>query len=544
MERSPELIAQVLARATGAPLVPGNAVRLLRDAAENYPAWLEAIRGAERYVYFENYIIRDDHVGAVFADALIAKAGDGVPVRVLYDWMGAVGKTSRRFWRRLRDAGVEVRGYNPPHGFRPLGWLHRDHRKMLSVDGRVGFVTGLCVGAEWVGDPERGIAPWRDTGVEVRGPAVAEIDAAFADAWARAGPPLPDGEPRPRDAMRREGDVALRVVATRPGTTGLLRLNQLVAAVVRHRLWITDAYFAGIPSYVQALRAAAGDGVDVRLLVPGATDLPLLSPLSRAGYRPLLEAGVRVFEWKGPMLHAKTAVADGRWARVGSSNLNIASWIGNLELDVLVEDAAFARAMERMYEQDLESATELVLPARRRRAGLSGRVNLGPRTEESVERETGTAAHEATGGAGTGGRRPRPRAGASAGRAAAGALRVGHAVGAAIGERRVLVSSEARLLGVLGVALLLLAVVVVLWPRVLMLLAAGLLLWGGSALLARARALRAESGAATSSRSSPPSRPSSPSQSTPPSHPAPPSRSSPQMEEEDHPADVGTEHDQ
>src|SRR5690606_22830380 len=276
----------------------------------------------------------------------------------------------------------------------------------------------------------------------------------------------------------------------------------------------------------------------------GATDLPLLSPLSRAGYRPLLEAGVRVFEWKGPMLHAKTAVADGRWARVGSSNLNIASWIGNLELDVLVEDAAFARAMERMYEQDLENATELVLPARRRRAGLSGRVNLGPRTEESVERETGTAAHEATGGAGTGGRRPRPRAGASAGRAAAGALRVGHAVGAAIGERRVLVSSEARLLGVLGVALLLLAVVVVLWPRVLMLLAAGLLLWGGSALLARARALRAESGAATSSRSSPPSRPSSPSQSTPPSHPAPPSRSSPQMEEEDHPADVGTEHDQ
>ena len=117
----------------------------------------------------------------------------------------------------------------------------------------------------------------------------------------------------------------------------------MIAAMARRTLWLTDAYFVGIAPYVQALRAAALDGVDVRLLVPGASDIPVISPLSRSGYRPLLEAGIRVFEWNGPMLHAKTAVADCRWARVGSSNLNIASWISNYELDMAIEDEDFAR---------------------------------------------------------------------------------------------------------------------------------------------------------------------------------------------------------
>ncbi len=142
-------------------------------------------------------------------------------------------------------------------------------------------------------------------------------------------------------------------------------------------LWLTDAYFAGVAPYVQALRAAARDGVDVRLLVPGASDIPVLRPLSQAGFRPLLEAGIRVFEWKGPMLHAKTAVADGRWARVGSSNLNIASWIGNYELDAVVENEAFAGEMEEMYLADLQNATEIVLEPRRRRRSAPDAVGTG-----------------------------------------------------------------------------------------------------------------------------------------------------------------------
>jgi cardiolipin synthase len=193
-----------------------------------------------------------------------------------------------------------------------------------------------------------------------------DVERAFAQLWAAIGAPIPVEELASREAIESAGDVSLRIVANAPGTTGIFRLDQLIAAAARRTLWLTDAYFAGVPPYVQALRAAALDGVDVRLLVPGASDVPILRPLSQAGFRPLLEAGIRVFEWKGSILHAKTAVADGRWSRVGSSNLNIASWIGNYELDAVVENEAFAAGMERMYLEDLEYSTEIVLHPRRR----------------------------------------------------------------------------------------------------------------------------------------------------------------------------------
>jgi cardiolipin synthase len=433
------LADKAFSRAAGAPLIEGNCVRLLTDAEENYPAWLEAIAAARRTVHFESYIIHDDDVGHRFAEALIAKAREGVRVRLIYDWLGGLGKASRRFWRGLRAGGVEVRCYNPPRLDSAFGWVSRDHRKMLAVDGGVGFVTGLCVGRMWVGSPARGVEPWRDTGIEVRGPAVPEMERAFAQMWASLGAPIPEEDAPP--AAPPTGDTALRVVASLPGTAALFRVDQLVAALARRRLWLTDAYFAGITAYVQALRAAALDGVDVRLLVPGGTDIPVLRPLSRAGYRPLLTAGVRVFEWNGPMLHAKTAVADSMWARVGSTNLNVASWLGNCELDVVIEDERFARVMEERYLQDVENATEIVLVARRQRVA---------------------------------GRRPRSRrvavgagASGSAGRAAAGALRIGHTVGAAFTSQRVLEPIEARILLLAGAALLLLAMVGVLFPRVL-----------------------------------------------------------------------------
>src|SRR5512147_336861 len=201
---------QLFSRTAGAPLVRGNAVSLLRDAAENYPAWLAAIRSARRAVHFENYILHDDDAGQRFAAAFLEKAGDGVPVRVVYDWFGSLGKASGGYWRRLREGGVDVRCYNPPRLDQPLGWIGRDHRKCLVVDGEIAFVTGLCVGRMWEGVPERGLAAWRDTGVEVRGPAVAEVAHAFADSWAATGAPLaPDECAVPE--LREEGDLDLRV---------------------------------------------------------------------------------------------------------------------------------------------------------------------------------------------------------------------------------------------------------------------------------------------------------------------------------------------
>src|SRR5919112_380684 len=380
-------------RAAGSPLIRGNGVRLLKDAEENYPAWLEAIKGARRTIHFESFIIHEDDVGRQFAEALCAKAREGVHVRVVYDWLGAVGKTSRRFWRSLRDAGIEVRGFNPPRYDEPFGWLNRDHRKMISVDGRVGYVMGLCVGRDWVGHPERNIEPWRDTGVEIRGPAVADMDAAFARVWETAcGEKIPRGDLPAREEIGQGGDVAVRVIPTEPNTVGLYRLEQLVAAGARKYLWLTDAYFVGTTMYVQALRAAAQDGVDVRLLVPSASDIPVVSALSRANYRALLGAGVRVFEWNGPMIHAKTAVVDGRWARVGSTNLNVASWMGNWELDVTIEDEDFARQMEEMYCRDLENSTEIVISERRRvrPADGEGRKKAGARRQRTSRKGSAT----------------------------------------------------------------------------------------------------------------------------------------------------------
>jgi cardiolipin synthase len=452
------LADQAFSRAAGAPLTTGNRVRLLRDARENYPAWLEAIAAAQRHVHLENYIFRGDATGMRFAEALAAKARGGVKVRVIYDWLGGFGHGSRVLWARLREAGVEVRCYNPPNLDSPLGWLSRDHRKLIVVDDEVGFVTGLCIGDMWAGDPERKIEPWRDTGIEVRGPAVAEIERAFAQVWALLGPPLLAGQSE-GPAMQDGEGAAVRIVATMPATAGMFRVDQLVAALAQERVWLTDAYFAGTTMYVQALKAAARDGVDVRLLVPGTTDIPLLGSMARAGYRSLLESGVRIFEWNGPMLHAKTAVADGRWARVGSTNLNLASWLGNCELDAVIEDEGFAREMEEMYVEDLGRATEIVLTERRR-------VRV-PRRQEVP-------------------RRLLRRDGGTASRAAAGAMRFGNAIGAALSSRRMMEPAAVRLSVVAGVAVLALAVLVGFFPRALAYPVAVLMVWSGLALLYRA----------------------------------------------------------
>ena len=450
------LADQAFSRAAGASLIEGNTVRLLRDAAENYPAWLDAITSARRYIHFENYIIREDQAGEMFAAALITKSREGIRVRLLYDWLGGLGKTSSHFWNRLRNGGVDVRCYNPPRIDAPFGWISRDHRKSLSVDGEVGFVSGLCVGQMWVGVPAKMIEPWRDTGIEVRGPAVSDIEHAFARVWAMAGEPVPEQEIVRRNSLSPAGDVALRIVASEPATAGLFRLDQLVTALARKRLWLTDAYYAGTTSYLQALRAAARDGVDVRLLVPDGTDIPILKPLSRAGYRPLLEAGVRVFEWNGTMLHAKTAVADDIWARVGSSNLNAASWLGNCELDAVIENESFAQQMEKMYLQDLQNATEVVLDVKRKLRAPGAPPHSSPVMTSG---------------------------GGSAGRAAAGAVRIGNVVGAAFTDRRVLEPVEARITLAAGALLLGAALFIAFFPRLLAYPLALILMWCAFALL-------------------------------------------------------------
>jgi cardiolipin synthase len=473
------LAEQAFSRAAGAPLIEGNSVRLLIDADQNYTAWLEAIGSARRTIYFENYIITGDATGRLFLERLVERARHGVKVRVLLDWFGSFA-TPRRFWRRLIDAGGEVRYHNPPRLDDPVGWLSRDHRKSLVVDGKIGHVSGVCVSDVWLGNPKRNVEPWRDTGIELRGPAAADLVAAFAAVWAANGDPIPAAEAASPAGAAPEGETAVRVIATAPNISGLYRLDLLVASLAKRTLWLTDAYFAGTPSYVQALRAAARDGVDVRLLVPGGSDLPWLRPVTTAGYRPLLEAGVHVFEWNGSMLHAKTAVADGRWARVGSTNLNLASWLTNYELDVAVEDEAFARGLAEVYERDLEHSTEIVLKERRR-------VRL-PCTDDE-------------------GGRSRPGRGSLA-RATAGALRVTRSVSAAIMNTRTLDAEDGDsystgVLVPLGISLVVLASLAIFVPRLIALPFAAIAMLAAAIVLLRAWRLRMNSRA--SGQDAPPS---------------------------------------
>jgi cardiolipin synthase len=442
---------QALSRAAGAPLIGGNSIELLIDAPDNYAAWLAAMRAAQHRILLENYIVSDDNVGREFRAVLVERAESGVHVHVICDWFGCLGHSRAQFWQPLIDAGGEVRRYNPFQFGSPFGWINRDHRKLLLIDRDVAFLGGLCISAKWLGDKARAIPPWRDTAVGVRGPALLEFEQAFADVWAQLGTPLADSR---LDEPSRAGDIDLRVIATQPDTAGMFRLDQMIAAMAQRSLWLADAYFVGLTPYVQALSAAARDGVDVRLLVPGASDLPMVAAVSRSGYRPLLEVGVRVFEWNGTMMHAKTAVADGRWARVGSSNLNIASWMGNCELDIAVENVAFAKRMEDQYLRDLENSTEIVLAARRVRRSAA---------------------------------RPRTRhAGGSSRRAAASALRLAaHSVGAALSNRRVLGQSETTVLPWFVIFLFAFALAAVIWPRLLAWPLAALAVWIGVALLGR-----------------------------------------------------------
>lgn len=449
---SRQIAAHAFSRAAGAPLIGGNQVELLIDARANYDAWLAAIGKAQTSILFENYIIRDDETGHAFLDAFVERAAAGVQVRVMRDWVGCIGQSRASFWQPLIDAGGEVRAFRPFTFSRPFSIINRDHRKSLVIDAEIGFIAGLCVSSTWLGDAARNIAPWRDTGVSIRGPALSALIHAFDDNWQHIGSALPTQILTLADDVPERGEIDLRVVATRPNDVGLYRLDQLIAAIAQRSLWLSDAYFVGTAAYVQALSAAARDGIDVRLLVPGSSDIPAVGSMSRAGYRPLLEAGVRVFEWNGSMMHAKTAVADGMWARVGSTNLNIASWIGNSELDVAIENSAFAQQMEQQYEIDLGNATEIVLSGTRR-------------TCRANESNPPQRRKEARGGKG------------STGRVAASAVRMANSFGAAFTHRRELGDAETGVVLMAALVLAAIAVVGWVWPRVIAFPIALLLSW-------------------------------------------------------------------
>ncbi len=442
-------------RATGGPTICGNEIRLHFEGPNTFAAWLEAIESAREFVYFENYLLRDDEVGQEFRDALVRKARQGVPVYLIHDWLGCWA-TPRKYWRPFKKAGVQVRAFNKP-AVRlgdPFGVLQRDHRKLVVVDGEIAYVGGMCVGVAWAGTSTE--APWRDTGIEIRGPAARAAALAFERIWAEFGEAplsLADG----LGTATGEGGIPVWLIEGEPGRARVYRTLQLAASRAREAIWITDAYFVAPRPLSEALAAAAQQGVDVRILVPAHNNWPIVGSLSRGGYRFLLEAGVRIFEWQGPMIHAKTSVVDGTLCRVGSSNLNTASLMGNWELDVGVLDEGFGGQLEGLFLADLASAKEIVIPGRlpagRRRLPASGsgltepldpQGSLPRRLEQHI-RTLGQTPGRLT---------------------LASVIRAGEALGGALAGNRALGREDRTVLGALSFAIFLLGLVAALMPSV------------------------------------------------------------------------------
>ncbi|WP_024304082.1 phosphatidylserine/phosphatidylglycerophosphate/cardiolipin synthase family protein [Pseudogulbenkiania sp. MAI-1] len=456
-----QLADQAFARSAGAPLINGNTIDLLFDSRENFPAWETALSQACDSILIETYIFADDAFGHRVREILAEQATKGVQVRLLVDWLGSWKAHMRGFFKPLLAAGAEVRIYNRPSlsGGSPLG---RNHRKLIIVDGAVAFISGLGISSRWEGKPDKGGEPWRDTGARLCGPVLQDAIDAFADSWASCGEGLDESLRQARLNTSR-GKVAARLIATTPATANLMRLDLLIASFARRSLWLTDAYFMGTSTYLTALQNAAKDGVDVRLLVPRSSDIGWIATVSRTLYRPLLEAGVRVFEWDGPMIHAKTAVADGRWARLGSSNLNLSSWLANREIDVAIEDEGIAGKLADKFLDDLEHATEVRLSAHRHRPVLSR-----PRQRDYQSLLL-----------------PKPGAAAlGASAAARQAARIGDALGAAVRGTRTVEASEASSFLTIGTALLALALVSAFFPYLIAgPLALLLVLSGGAVVL-------------------------------------------------------------
>jgi cardiolipin synthase A/B len=366
----------ILGRVSDAPLRDGNRLALLKNGPDTYEDWLAAIARSERWIHLDNYIFANDEIGNRFAEALSSKAKEGVRVRVLHDWFGCMD-VPRSFWNSMREAGVEIKAVNPPASGPPLGVIRRDHRKLLVVDGEYASTGGVCIADGWmVRSKETGL-PYRDTAVNVRGPVVADINRAFTKLWGELVEELPDDErPDPKD-IQAAGETPARLVVQEPRRMRTLRMLEFLTAGVQERLWVTDPYFLSLPILTESLMATARDGVDVRVLTPATNDIAWIGRASRAGYHQFLEAGVRIFEYGGPMIHAKTLVADGWWSKVGSTNLNFSSLVANWEIDLVVEDTDFADQMERLFEDDISNSREIRLEGsgQRQRVQPDGRVD-------------------------------------------------------------------------------------------------------------------------------------------------------------------------
>ncbi len=349
------------------PLLVGNKVILLQDGAQTYPAMFAAIRGARDHINLESYMIEDDEVGRQFAELLLAQQARGVQVNVIYDSVGGFN-TPRAFFERLTQAGIAVLEFNPVN---PLAaktpWLlnNRDHRKLLVVDGRTAFVGGINISSVYssgsiarrANKAGTSTTAWRDTDLQLQGPVVGELQKLFLQTWEKQrGKPLAARNYFP--ALQAQGSEIVRAIGSTPDDPYSLMYLTLISAIdnAERQVYLTNAYFVPDPQLLKSLRAAAARGVDVRLVLPSRSDSDLVFHAGRSHYATLLDAGVKLYERTGAVLHSKTAVIDGVWSTVGSTNLDWRSFLDNDEVNAVVLGREFGQQMQAAFALDIAAS--------------------------------------------------------------------------------------------------------------------------------------------------------------------------------------------
>lgn len=355
-----EQFARTMSAVLGPQILDGNEVRTLLNGDEIFPSMLEAIRAAKKTVNLETYIYWSGDIAMKFEEALIERARAGVLVNVLFDAVGS-GKIDDKAVDRMKSAGIKVEKYNPLRWHSVARMNNRTHRKLLIVDGVIGFTGGVGIADEWTGngtDPRR----WRDTHFRLRGPAVAQMQAAFSENWIEAtGGVLHGADYFP--PIERAGEHKAQLFVSSPGGGGesmqLMYLLSIAAAA--KTLDIAAAYF--LPDNVERrmLTAAAGRGVRVRVIVPGPTDEKTVKRASRASWGELLRAGIEIWEYQPALFHCKVMVVDGVWTSVGSTNFDSRSFSTNDEANLNVLDAGFARRQIEDFERDLRRSRRVSL---------------------------------------------------------------------------------------------------------------------------------------------------------------------------------------
>lgn len=354
----------VVESVTESPLTKGNKVTLLSDGLATYAAMFKAIGNARDHINLESYIIEDDETGRKFADLLLQKQAEGIQVNVIYDSVGSIN-TPASFFQRLIDGGIQVVGFNP---INPLKWglTHRDHRKILIVDGKVAIIGGINISKVYSSSPfkrkknKKAPIHWRDTDIQTEGPAVAEFQKLFLDTWQKQkGPKLSRRNYFPD--LKEEGSAMVRVVGSTPGQDNRVPFIVYVSAIsfAEHSIHMTNSYFIPDGQTLKALTDAAARGVDVKIILPGITDSQLALYAQRYYYSRLLRSGVKLYEHSTSLLHAKTAVIDKVWSTVGSTNMDFLSLLNNDEVNAVILSREFADEMEKMFVVDLENSKQI-----------------------------------------------------------------------------------------------------------------------------------------------------------------------------------------